>query len=149
HLSGSTPGLPSITASAVIADPTNSNRYYVAAPFASVAGNRGIYRTDDKGATWTHITTAGIDSLLDSTTNLIDLSISTTGSLFAGIIDDGELAGVFRTQNQGSTWTDFGIPTTSEGPGPTVIGIHPGGQGATHFSIAAHPTDANVLFLSG
>ncbi|HEV8377831.1 MAG TPA: hypothetical protein VGP99_03195, partial [Tepidisphaeraceae bacterium] len=149
HLSGSTPGLPSITASAVVADPTNSSRYFVAAPFASVAGNRGIYRTNDSGATWTRISDPGLDALLNSTTNLIDLSVSTTGTLFAGVIDSGELAGVFRTTDQGSSWTSFGVPTTSEGPGPTIIGIHPGGQGSTHFSIAAHPTDANVVYVGG
>src|SRR5215212_9563452 len=37
HVSGtaSAPGLPTITASAVVADPTNSSRYYLAAPNAS------------------------------------------------------------------------------------------------------------------
>jgi hypothetical protein len=149
HISGSVPGLPSITASAVVADPTTAGRYYAAAPFASSVANRGIYRTDDSGATWTRISSPSLDGVLNTTTNLIDLSMSTTGTLFAGVVDSGQLAGVFRTTNQGANWTDFGVPTTSEGPTPMVIGIHPGSQGATHFSIAAHPTDANVLFVGG
>ncbi|HEV8605223.1 MAG TPA: hypothetical protein VGQ99_07650 [Tepidisphaeraceae bacterium] len=149
HTSGAAVGLPNVTASAVVADPTNANRYYVAAPFSFVAGARGVYRSDDKGVSWTRISDPGLDAILDSTTNLIDLSVSTTGTLFAGVVDSGRLAGVFRTTDQGGSWTSFGVPTTSEGPGPMVIGIHAGGQGATHFSIAAHPTDANVVYLGG
>jgi hypothetical protein len=132
-----------------VADPTNSSRFYAAATNAASASNRGVYRTDDSGVTWTRISDPNLDAIINSSTNLIDLSVSTTGTLFAGVVDSGKLAGVFRTTDQGSNWTNFGVPTTTEGPSSTVIGIHPGGQGAIHFSIAAHPTDANVVYLGG
>ena len=149
HNSGVAAGLPQIAAGAVVADPTNSSRYYTAATNAASASNRGVYRTDNSGASWTRISDPNLDSIINSSTNLIDLSVSTTGTLFAGVIDSGALAGVFRTTYQGVNWTNFGVPTTTEGPSATVIGIHPGGQGAIHFSIAAHPTDANVVYLGG
>jgi len=149
HNSGVAAGLPQIASSAVVADPTNSSRYYVAASTSASASDRGIYRTDNSGASWARISDPSLDAILNSTTNLIDLSVSTTGTLFAGVVDSGALAGIFRTTDQGSSWSNFGLPTTSEGPGPTIIGINPGLQGATHFSIAAHPTDANVVYVGG
>jgi len=51
-----------------------------------------------------------------------------------------QLNGVFRTANQGSSWTSMGVPS------PTV---HPGGQGDLHGAIVAHPTDPNAVFISG
>ncbi len=60
---------------------------------------------------------------------------------------DNQLAAIFWTTNQGSSWMAMDLPQTDEGG--TAVGIHSGGQGNKHLSIAAHPTDPNILFIGG
>src|SRR5262249_2255859 len=52
-------GLPDQPVYDLVADPSNPSRFYagVRLPLNGVAnGNEGVYRTDDGGLTWTHVT---------------------------------------------------------------------------------------------
>jgi hypothetical protein len=50
------------------------------------------------------------------------------------------LSGVFRSTNQGASWTSLGVPSPS---------IYPGRQGFFHGAIAADPLNPNVVFIAG
>jgi hypothetical protein len=56
------------------------------------------------------------------------------------IASTGTLSGVFRSTNQGGSWTSLGVPSPS---------IYPGAQGFFHGAFAADPLNPNVVFISG
>ncbi|MBI2924677.1 MAG: carboxypeptidase regulatory-like domain-containing protein, partial [Verrucomicrobia bacterium] len=62
--------------------------------------------------------------------------------VYAAIIGahDKRLAGVFRSANQGGSWTALDLPNTPRTNGD---------QGALHFAIVADPTDENVVYVAG
>ena len=47
----------------------------------------------------------------------------------------------------GATWFEIDLPSTNENG--VVVGTNPGSQGRIHFSLEAHPTDANLIFVGG
>src|SRR5262249_9169978 len=53
----------------------------------------------------------------------------------------GSLSGVFRSTNQGGSWTSLGVPS------PPVYG--PNKQGSVHGALAADPANPNVVFIAG
>ncbi len=130
-------------------DPGNNNRFY-----AGVA-NAGIFRSDDGGATWTN--TSGLNfgvgpNVIGFGTNHIRIAVHNnagagTNAVYAAVVNGGRLAGLFRSGNQGGAWTALDIPGSTEGA--TFIGIHNGGQGGNNTSIAADPTNANLVYLGG
>lgn len=146
--SGSAPGLPIGLVSSLVGDPTNARRFYAAAYFSNATNGVGIYRTEDAGTTWSRVSNSAIDALLD-TSNNIQLAINARGTLFAGIVDRSQLAGFFRTQDHGATFTDFGLPTTIEGNPPVVVGIHPYEGGDLKLSILADTINDDVAFVGG
>ena len=139
--------LPDMYGAALAADPTNTNRYYVAGynPFDATKG--GVWRTDDAGASWTNIDNAAITAVVGTNTVNMKLSVNTNGTLFVGIVNSGQLAGVFRTQNQGASFTNLGFPTTVDGV--NTNGLITNKQGNIHFSMLADPTNDNVLYVGG
>lgn len=144
---GSSTGLPAGANGDLANDPINSNRLYVTQLSNPSGGSRGIYRSEDQGASWTKISNAEIDTLFDGSVSAAEVVVGARGVLYAGVVNGGRLAGVFRSPDQGATWQSLGIPTTVEGT--ATQGIHPGGQGAIHFSIAADPDDEHLVYLGG
>ena len=136
-------GLPSGGVSSLVPDPTNTLRFYAGLPNASGGGaSAGVYRSDDGGVTWTAVNT-GLTGL--STSRRILLAVGQgTGVVYSMIIggtgSSNTLQGVFRSANQGATWTAMGVPSPQ---------IFPGAQGIIHGAIAADPTDANIVFIAG
>ncbi|MCA9010706.1 MAG: hypothetical protein KDB01_13235, partial [Planctomycetaceae bacterium] len=130
-----TNGLASGPVYDLVGDPGNSNRLY-----AAVGGSAGgIFRTDDAGATWTSVN-SGITGV-GSSTNYMRLAIHNNAGnnvVYAAIVNSGVLNGVFRSANQGSLWTAMDVPA-----------IHPGAQGRPNTSLAADPTDPNIVFIGG
>jgi uncharacterized repeat protein (TIGR01451 family) len=151
RLSGNgTSGLPNAGVFDLVSDPSNNARMYAGA-------QTGIFRSDDTGATWTNVTNqiTGISSA-PSGTNNIELSVAQVGGtnvVYAGIVNAGQVIGVWRSTDQGANWTALDTPQTNDGG--TINGLQPagsfkpGGQGGVHFSILADNVDANVVHLGG
>jgi hypothetical protein len=137
----------------LVSDPSNRDRFY-----ASVA-DRGIFRTDDGGNTWTEATSgsarisevfetingAGLDN------NNIEMAVSNNGRIYAAIIADGQPLYFAFSDSQGGTWTEMDVPLTQEVTGAVGISprVKPGGQGNIHFSIVADPNDPYTVYIAG
>jgi photosystem II stability/assembly factor-like uncharacterized protein len=124
-------GLASSTGQQMISririDPGNCDRVFVAAlgdPFGSNE-ERGVYRSDDGGASWSHVLFNGEDA------GAVDLMMdpSDPNTLFAGFWDvqrtpwkldsGGPGSGLFRSTDGGESWDKLndrdGLPTTMWG----------------------------------
>ena len=129
----------------LVGDPTNSSLLY-----ASVFGaaNPGVYRSSDTGANWTRVSDAATNALFD-TARHARLAVGLLGNVFVAVIDaDSKLGGVVRSPNGTTGWINLGVPTTTEAGG-FQFGVNPGGQGEIHLSIAADPTDSNIVYIGG
>lgn len=123
----------------LVVDPTNPNRLYAAA----IKEGAGVFVSNDGGATWQ--ATATLEELTASSANA-RIAVGKSGEIYVGVVNEG-LEVVYRSADQGANWASMGVPTTQEGD--NLVGIHPGGQGGLHFSIAADPTNANVVYVGG
>ncbi|HKV09343.1 MAG TPA: RTX toxin [Thermoanaerobaculia bacterium] len=145
---GTATGLPVGITNDLVGDPNNPSRLFTSVTFAELGGGRnGFYRSDDTGATWTRVSNAAIEALMISgTTGNVEFAVGKHNNVYAAIVNGGRLAAVFRSGDGGTTWTSMGVPLTNDGA-PT--GAHPGAQGNFHLSIAADPTDANIVYVGG
>ena len=124
--------LASGAVSDMAADPANTARFYISVIGAAPT----VWRSDNTGATWTDITT-GISGL-SSSTGTIRLGVGPSGVVFAAVVNNGVLAGVYRSANNGANWTSMDVPA-----------VHPGGQGTTNTALAVDPTDSNIVYIAG
>lgn len=145
---GAATGLPGGVTYDLVGDPNRPNRLFTSVVFADlVGGQNGIYRSDDTGATWTKVSTPAVDAFLISNVTVnVEFAVGRHNNVYAAIANNGRLAAVFRSGDGGATWTAMSLPETNEGA-PT--GIHPGGQASIHMAIAADPTNANIVYISG
>ncbi|HYC58467.1 MAG TPA: hypothetical protein VEK79_02775, partial [Thermoanaerobaculia bacterium] len=148
-------GLPGGRAFDLASDPTNNAVLYTAIRdtlTCSGVSADGIYKSTNTGATWTRVSNAAMNTLMSNGgLNNTRIAVGLSGEIYAGIIVNGVLAGLFRSGTGGASWVQLDTPTTTEdGIG---IGIHPrekpGSQGGTHFSIVADPTDADIVYVGG
>ncbi|MBL8297396.1 MAG: hypothetical protein JNN30_03510 [Rhodanobacteraceae bacterium] len=116
----------------LVGNSADNNQFYIAVRGAAPK----VLRSDDGGLTWTDVTT-GVPAL-GATTGAVRLSVGATGVVFAAVVNSGVLAGVARSTNLGATWTTMDVPA-----------IHPGSQGSVNTSIAASPSNANLVFIGG
>jgi hypothetical protein len=144
-------GLPGGSASDLIGDPNDTQRFYAALP------NQGIFRSDDSGQTWAMIN-AGLAGVAGSAN--IELATHDAGAttvLYVGIVDGtGVLSGVFRDAAGDDGVNDDGDGQTDEADETnwTVIGaappaIHGGKQGVNNFTIVADPANPNRVYVGG
>ncbi len=91
------------TATGVVFNPSNGDTAY-----AAVEGE-GIYVSTNEGASWSKDNGSGSGALPSSDVGRIALAIapSSPSTLFAGIANssDGDLLGLYKTTNGGSSWT--------------------------------------------
>jgi hypothetical protein len=126
-------GIPSSSVSDLVADPGVSNRFY-----AAVSGT--VYRSEDTGATWVNASGSGF-VVYSGARVLLSVHNSTTNDVvYAMVLTNGSLRGVFRSPDQGATWTDLGVPS------PPIL---PGGQGSIHSAVLADRLDPTVVWISG
>ena len=141
-------GLPAGNVSELASDPTSNARFY-AAVISGAA--RGIYRSTDTGATWAKVSDAAVDGAITagSGSPRTRIAVGAAGQVFVGVVgSNGRLAEVFRSADGATGWAALGVPTTAEENG-VLFGVHPGGQGALHFSLAADPVDADIVYVGG
>jgi hypothetical protein len=131
-----TSGLPTGRCSDLASDPTNQARLY------AVIGGRGLFRSDNLGEKWNKVSDTAMDPLIAAAGNA-KIAVGAKGNVFVAIVVGGQLAGVFRSANSGQSWTAMELPRTSEG------GAHIGGQGGIHLSIAADPTNTQIVYIGG
>jgi hypothetical protein len=154
-------GLPGGAVFDLAEDPFNNAVLYTPVVDAPICGGgtNGVYKSTDTGATWSLVSDSTMNALfVDGVTvnSKIVVGKSAPGDcapapsgcqVYVGI-ETGQLTGLFRSGNGASTWTALDLPTTTEGCG-AVFGINPGGQGGIHFSIAADPSNANLVYVGG
>ncbi len=159
--------LPSGAVSDLVADTKDQNYFYAAV----LGANAGIYGTNNAGQTWTKLTGTGANALpIDSSDENVQISISkpgtggTTATLYVGLIDGtGNLTGVYKGSvtwlgtvpvSANASWKSVGSPSTTESDG-TVYGLETSptsdgeNLGVTDFSIAADPSNVNVVYVGG
>ena len=136
-------GLPLGTARDLVSDPSDNTILY------TTSGANGIYKSTNTGATWNKVSDAAIDALLPNSAN-IELAVGANNNVYAAIVapsPNDALIGLFRSGDGGLNWTALDLPTTNEGG--TLVGVHPGNQGSLHLSLAADPSDDNVVYVGG
>ncbi|MFK7958270.1 MAG: Ig-like domain-containing protein [Lysobacterales bacterium] len=146
-----TNGLIGGSSDALAEDPTNNAVLYVSmTDLGNACGTGdGIFRSADTGASWSKVSDATMDGLINdinNTGNHFEIAVGPTGTVFVSIVPagSGEVAGVFYSTNSGGSWTRMDVPLTDNG-----AGIHPGGQGSLHSSLAADPNDADIVYIGG
>ena len=146
-----TTGISRGAADALASDPSNTTTLYASLVFGSACsgGVNGIFKSTDTGASWSKVSNAAMDALLaDSSATNVDIAVGNSDNVFVAIVPaTGQFGGIFRSGNGGSSWQTMDLPTTFENT--ASVGAHPGGQGGTHTSIAADPTDADVVYVGG
>lgn len=120
--------------SAITVDPANPRRIYVAAAGSlyNGGGDRGVYRSEDGGATWRRIL-AGANEFTGATEIIKD-----GDRLYAVLWDHrrrpdlrtygGVGSGVFRSDDDGATWERLGGGLPAEGPDVGRIGLAVAGE---------------------
>ncbi len=146
-----TNGLIGGSSDALAEDPTDDAVLYVSmTDLGDACGTGdGIFRSDDTGASWTKVSDATMDGLINdanSTGNHFEIAVGPTGTVFVSIVPAGagEVAGVFYSTNDGGSWTRMDLPESDNG-----AGIHPGRQGSLHSSLVADPTDPDIVYIGG
>ena len=122
-------GLPAGGISALVEDKSNVNRLIIAVRTGQ------IFRSDDAGANWINVTT-GVTNI--TAASEVRLAFGPTPVVYASVTNAGRLAGMFRSPDLGATWAAMDVPA-----------VHPGGQGSLHGALVAHPTNPNLVFVSG
>ena len=127
-------GLGTGTTQDMAADPSDANRFYV-----SMTGGGGkLFRTDDAGATWTD-TTGSVSGV--SGASRVRLAVNASaGAVYVAVGAGGAGAAtkVWRSANQGGSWTQL-----------DDVFVHNGGQQNPNTSLAADPTNANLVYVGG
>ncbi|HVF61638.1 MAG TPA: RTX toxin [Thermoanaerobaculia bacterium] len=143
---GTLTGLPGGVTYDLVVDSTNPARLFTSVTFATlVGGTNGVYRSLDTGATWAKVSNAAMDAVLTNAASNTEFAVGLNNNVYCAIVNPGRLAGLFRSGDGGTTWTEMDRPRT----GPNNVGIHPGAQGSIHMSILADRTNHNLVYLGG
>jgi photosystem II stability/assembly factor-like uncharacterized protein len=121
---------------------------FVADQLFSHAGDNGVFRSDNAGATWDRVSDTTMEGLMKAGANNIKIAVGRDNNVYVAIVVGGRLANVFHSGNGGKSWTPMGVPTTTESS-KSDYGIHPGGQGGMHLSIAADRNNGQLVYIGG
>ncbi|MCC7431846.1 T9SS type A sorting domain-containing protein [bacterium] len=133
----------------IVVDPQNSNNVFVAAMgrLFSTNSERGIYRSQNAGQTWTQVlavndSTGGIDLAINpQNPNIVyaatwERKRSLTGRFYAGIG-----SGIYRSTDGGTTWNLMtnGLPQPSTNNGKIAISISNSNPNVLYATYCDHP----------
>jgi hypothetical protein len=130
--------------SSLIRDTENPNTFY-----AAVAGTPvQIFTSTNTGDCWTALTSLPGPG---NQGGAVRLAMSVTPSesgippLYAAVAPGGDDVFVFRSTDRGASWVPMFSPTAGGvGPNPGGQAVRPG-----HFTLAADPGDANIVYVGG
>jgi Big-like domain-containing protein len=141
-------GLPAGGVSDLVGDPNNPNRFYV------TVQRTGIFRSDNGGETWTNISSGDptLNGIITNDFNVnAEMAVASNGRLYV-IVEKARRASyigfIDNPAADAPAWTAMDLPQTRESDGDPE-GIHPGGQGDIHLSIAVDPNDPNTVYVGG
>src|SRR5262249_39177599 len=104
--------------------------------------------------TWTNIS-SGDPTLNGSITNAQNnnakMAVASNGRLYVIVVVSGRAQYIGFSDNPvaaSPTWTAMDLPQTRESDGH-IVGLHPGGQGAIHLSIAVDRNNPNTVYVAG
>ncbi|AXT61760.1 T9SS C-terminal target domain-containing protein [Aquimarina sp. AD10] len=113
-------------------DPTNGDLY--------VATFNGLFRSQDGGNSFAEVLESGFD-------NFVEISVSSTGTLYATIESDGAPNAGFLTSEDGETWVNITPPNFIPNFGRTKVGIDPSNENIVYFFTAdRNPNNQAVLW---
>jgi hypothetical protein len=139
-------GLPAGDVFDLVGDPNNLNRFYVS------VRKTGIFRSDNGGATWTNISSGNPTlngSITNAQNNNAEMAVASNGRLFVIVVVSGRAQYIGFTDNPAApAWTAMDLPRTLESNGE-IEGLHPGGQGDIHLSIAVDRNFPNIVYVAG
>jgi hypothetical protein len=146
-------GLPDGLAYALAEDRSDLNRFYTAVGTGN-ASNSGVYRSTsnndaDRGRTWVRVGTQAMHDAIATAGN-VKIAVGAQNNVYVAVVDNqiaARLVGVFRSDDGDRNWTSLGLPHTNEFG--SLQGIHPGGQGRINLSLAAEPSDPNIVYIGG
>jgi hypothetical protein len=144
----SSAGLPDASAFDLVGDPSNLNRFYLSVQ------RTGIFRSDNGGATWTNISSGDTTlnpAITNTQNNNAEMAVASNGRLYVIVIVGGRPQYIGFTDNPAAAtpaWIAMDLPQTRESNGQ-VEGLHPGGQGSIHLSIAVDRNDPNTVYVAG
>ena len=130
-ISGSN-GLPAGFVSDVVGDPLSPTTLYAAVR----APDAGVFMSTDTGMTWSNITSGS--GILGGDYTKIELAVHHVGAttaVFAVVVADSSISGVFRSLN-GGMFTSLDVPRG-------------GPQGFVHVAISAEPSNPDIVYLGG
>ncbi|HEX5443508.1 MAG TPA: DUF4214 domain-containing protein [Pirellulales bacterium] len=158
-LSGQTgSGLPAGPITDLVGDPLDNKRFYAAVlNNNSGSATGGIFTSDDNGATWTDVTPSGLKPILNASPQGDNIRIANSGTSvyfgyekFNAASGGAQLAAIYyspATNLSSTTWQPMDLPSTVEA-GATV-GLNTLKHGTLDFSIAADPTNPNLVYVGG
>lgn len=138
---------PALTFTDIVQHPTNPEVVYaMRMGVVNATVPPGLWRSSDKGATWTTVSTMSVDSV-----GRMEMAVSPArpGSVWivAATTRRG-WGGLYRWDD--STATRTTLPAIGPTSAPAVANrLNFGEQGDYNLMITAHPTDPNTLFLGG
>jgi photosystem II stability/assembly factor-like uncharacterized protein len=128
-------GSPNVSGrvTALAVDPTNASVVYAG------GADGGVWKTTDGGTTWTPLTDSQVSLAIGS----IAIDPSNHNIIYAGTGEDNNNAdgytgaGILKSTNGGSTWTN--LPGPFVGPFDSITG------GGSIGSLAVHPSNGQIL----
>lgn len=136
----------------LVGDASNINRLFIGT-------ENGIYRSENAGGSWQNVSSTGMNLLFLNPffeINNVELAVhynkeTDSHAVYGAIMNDGQLAGIYRSSDYGDSWIEMDLPQTNEGG--DIIGLQPrvkpGGQGGIHFSIVADPINPFLVYVGG
>lgn len=141
-------GLPAGRTTDLAVRPGSPNTYYTVVINVLAAG---VYRSSNGGGLWSRVSSPAMDAQLNPGAVQARLAVASDGAVVLGVVrgvGNERLAEVWWSANGTSGWTALGVPSVTEANGRS-FGIHPGGQGDIHFSLAIDPTDSSIVYVGG